>query len=367
MPIDPSIADLDWLTKPGDAGTNLAKGAAVGSVIARSREANASLAQRAQEFQAEQELKLRQLPLQMTLQQQSADKGALQIEQLLKAKNDDLEGEKAFTGLQSVVSDGLAAKKTLVDIRGDVLDYATKNQAVFLSDKWKPFSSNLESLTKEADAVAYHKDLNAARMDSKLPAGVRIDRLLQSAQNDLTAARDPDNLDPILEKDALDRITSLTAQKQVEADKLQIAKDKNTVAHERIIAEATRTAQMATHDQLRLKQLGENDKIALASELRGVDDQPNSKMDYAAKLKEKKRILAEYAAGNVTRNAATAPAAAPGVAATPGGTPIPVPPVSNGEDKTYLLKDGKTFWVPKEEADKYLKSGDGYILSPYAQ
>lgn len=111
MPIDPSIADLDWLTKPGDAGSNLAKGAAVGAHIAQFRAQNASLAQRAQEFQQSQELQKQQLSMQLAaaplhnalLQQDAALKSA-QLEHALYDRQTIIGTQEALAGLAGAVS-----------------------------------------------------------------------------------------------------------------------------------------------------------------------------------------------------------------------------------------------------------------------
>ena len=346
MPIDASLSDMPWLTQSGDAGKNLAEGAAVGAHIAQFRAQNASLAQRAQEFQAEQNLKLAQLPLQMTLQKQQADKGALQIEQLLKAKNDDIEGEKAFTGLQSVVSDGLAAKKPLVEIRSDVLNYATKNQAVFLSDKWKPFSDQIETLTKEADFVKARADANAARMEAakgaglrSLPTGVKIDRLLQQAQSDLADAQDPETGDPSLIPHFQQQVESLQAQKQMESDKLKVQQGKVTNEAERNKAIQARTAATNARTLELGNRLNRGDLALMNQKIKVIQDQPNSKMDFAAKMKAIDDIHAEFE--SKTKGYST-----PGGNAPASGAPAAAAPSNATQFRlggTYRKPDGSRY------------------------
>ncbi len=155
MPIDPSISDLTWLTQNADPAKDLQAGAAVGSVIARSREASASLAQRAQEFQQEQAMRERQLgmqiaqePLKQTLMQQQADLNAAHLATALQQRQDFISARKAFSGLAGQVSPLLASGK-IDEAQNAILKAGTDN-AFLLNDPG--FKSLYEFTTKAQDA-----------------------------------------------------------------------------------------------------------------------------------------------------------------------------------------------------------------------
>jgi len=363
MPIDPSISDLTWLTQTADPAKDLAAGASVGGHIAQSRLGFASLAQRAQEFEQQQAIEkqklgmeLAQVPLRNTLLQQQAQENALKIELGLKAKQDDIEATGAFTGLADRVSPMLKTGK-LDDALATYADAGLNNNVLLTDPRYQNLGKQLDAMRKEADLAIYRKGSVEARMKAasgmefrSLPPTVKIDRLLQQAQSDLADAQDPETGDPSLVQHFQTMVTDLQNRKQMEVDKLTNQQNKVTNESDRIKAMGERTAAIQARTLELGNRLNKGDLALMNQKIKVIQDQPNSKMDFNAKMKAIDDIHTQFEAKTKTYST-------PGAAAPAANAPGP-------EDRVYINKDGKTYWVPKGDLDKYLKGG--YTLAPNA-
>lgn len=287
-------------------------------------------------------MELAQLPLKQTLLQQDAQLNSLRLEQGLKARQDDIEATAAWGGLSGAVNDRLKEG----DLGGAITAYTKGNSefpALWVDPRSQALGKQLDAMQRQENAVKIAGIRTAGSELRYLPPGVKLDRLLQEAQTKLDEAQD----DPVLAQHYQQQIDSLNAQKQIEADKLKVQKDKVVNEADRIKASQERTAAIRQNTQALLQRLAGNDRVALNSELRTVDDVPNSKMDYAAKLKEKERILEKYKARAKEQ---TAPAAAV--------APVPPASVPTASDRVIVVdKDGNRFWIPSNELERAHRQG----------
>lgn len=276
MPIDTSIADMPWLLHPANPGASLAQGVEAGSRIAANYLQGVGLAQRTMEAERQanmqqQELnaKLALAPLQQTLLQQQADKGALTIEQMLRAKQDDLEADKAFTGLQGAIFD----KLNTGDLNGAVMEYAkgiAQHPTLALVDKYKALGGQLETMKKEADRADYFKSVTEERRFKDMPPAARFEELARQAE----AEGDSETAANYREHAGLEVQREERLQKQQED-----VHQHNQIRLEQLKANIARTSNKAALD-------------AFNSRLRNIENAPRLKLpERNAKVSE---LLKEY-------------------------------------------------------------------------
>lgn len=347
---------VDQIFEQAKAGS--AQGQGFGQFFAE----GVSAGQRQQQINQQQQqlaMEIAQAPLKQTLLQQDSDIKALSIEQLLKKRNDDIQNTKAFMGLQDVVNSRLE-EGDLPEAINAFTQINTETPDLWVDPRSQALGKQLDAMQKEADRVKSWSDMNAARMKAAegasfrgMPPDAKYQRLLENAQSDLNAEISSDNPDPETVTKLQDQIGFYTGRIQMAKDKLINEQNKVVNEQERIKAQRERTAAINARTLELGNRLNKGDLALMNQKIKVIQDLPNSKMDFQAKMKAIEDVHSEFE--RKTKGYSQPTTQSP--ATTPQGSIPPKPPASNGEDRVYVKKDGKTYWVPRTELPQALREG----------
>lgn len=158
---DFSLSDMPWLLQQADAGTSLARGAAVGAQIAQNRNQRASLAQRRMEFEREQKLREQLLPMQ---QQTELLKAAARASEFV-LKQSDREAAGIFGALAADITGRQAW--ALPESEGAIWHFASRYPQIAESDAFK------SALQRSKDARQFVENEKQFRVP-EAPPGTKL-------------------------------------------------------------------------------------------------------------------------------------------------------------------------------------------------
>ena len=356
MPINPSISDLTWLLQPGDAGTNLAKGAQVGGLIARHMEANRDADLRQQQINME----LAQLPLKQTLLQQHAQLNEYGLATALDQQQDRVEAGKAVAEFAPLMSEGLKAGK-YDQLLSNYFDVLAKHPQAAGNPDFQKVPATIEAARRAQDLSEHYKAADAARLEAAKGAALRAqpkEVKLQFAIDDATtkandaAAVGDDELAALYKGQAQSFQTQLDLHKQSVQNETQKQKniaDKNA----RLSATEERLNRIANQlDKTSLATMRQEQQVVVNSTALTDDD----------KLTKLQEIGNRYEARAKRRGASTPSApATPRTAASQPPAPATVP--ATGEQVIVIDRRansptfGKKFSIDANDLEKADRAG----------